>query len=206
MNVANVRALLFDLGGVLIDIDFNRALRAWSILSSLSFNELQAAFQQDVSYQQHETGQLSTKEYWNSLRASLKLQGSDQQIAAGWNAILVGEIAETLQAVRKAREKYPCYVFTNSNPVHQQAWRYRFPEFEGTFNRIFVSSEIGLRKPGRAAFEFVAREIGVPPRAILFFDDLLENVSGALDAGLSAVQVRSPADVRDTLRRLGCAL
>lgn len=206
MNTATVQALLFDLGGVLIDIDFKQALRIWAAISSLSFDELQEVFQHDLAYQRHETGEISAKEYFDGLRTSLQLDGSDQQIAAGWNAILVGEITETVNAVRKARAKYPCYLFTNSNPTHQALCRSRFPDVMAAFDRIFVSSDIGLRKPERAAFEFVAREIGVPAGSILFFDDLPENVTGALDAGLLAVHVRGAADVQDALRRLGCAL
>jgi len=204
--VESVEALLFDLGGVLIDIDFKRVLREWAIISSLSFEELQTAFQHDLPYRQHETGELSTKDYFDSLRLSLKLDGSYEQIATGWNSVFVSEISETVEAVRKARRKYPCYVFTNSNPAHQSEWRSRFPEVVASFDRVFVSSEVGLRKPGRAAFELISREIGVPPDKIMFFDDLLENVTGALEAGLLAVHVRSPADVQNALRRLGCAI
>jgi epoxide hydrolase-like predicted phosphatase len=206
LGVETVEALLFDLGGVLIDIDFKRALHEWTAISSLSFEELREAFQHNLPYRQHETGELSTKDYFNSLRLSLKLDGSYEQIAAGWNSILVAEISETVEAVRKARMKYPCYVFTNSNPTHQLAWRSRFPQVVASFDRVFVSSEIGLRKPERAAFELIAREIGVAPGSIMFFDDLLENVTGALEAGLLAVHVQSPADVQDALRRLGCTL
>ena len=201
-----VKVLLFDLGGVLIDIDFTRALHAWAAFSSFSFEELQQAFQHDIAYQQHETGELDAKGYFNSLRASLRLDTSDQQIEVGWNAIFLSEIAQTVQAVRKVRAQYPCYVLTNSNPTHQRACRSRFPAVFTAFDHIFVSSDIGLRKPHRAAFEYVTRSLGVPAGAILFFDDLLENVTGALESGLLAVHVRSPADVVDALRHLGCAL
>ncbi len=71
------------------------------------------------------------------------------------------------------------------------------------FDRIFASHEIGLRKPEKRAFEHIATVIGVRVGSILFFDDLLENIEGARAAGLEAVQVRGPADVRDALRREG---
>lgn len=72
------------------------------------------------------------------------------------------------------------------------------------FDPMFVSSEIGHRKPDRSAFEFVARSVGVPVESFLFFDDTLANVEGALAAGLDAVHVRGPADVKAALVRLGC--
>ncbi len=74
------------------------------------------------------------------------------------------------------------------------------------FERVFVSSEIGLRKPHRAAFDYVVREMGVEANAILFFDDLPDNIAGATDAGLRAVQVRKSADVRHALGGLGCVI
>ena len=69
-----VKALLFDLGGVLIDIDFKRALRVWAPFSSISFEELAEVFQHDIAYQRHETGEMGTTEYFNSLRSSLRLE------------------------------------------------------------------------------------------------------------------------------------
>jgi len=201
-----VQALLFDLGNVLIDIDFMRAIHRWAQYSSLSIEALRSVFQQDLAYQQHETGEISSKAYFDHLRASLKLEASDQQIAAGWNAILGNEISSNVEAIRKANTPFPCYVFTNSNPVHQMSWQTRFAEMLTHFERVFVSSDIGLRKPHRVAFEFVSREMAVPEGAILFFDDLPENVNGALAAGFQAVHVRSPADVQNALRDLGCVL
>ncbi len=191
---------------MLIHIDFDRVLRAWAPLSALSLVELRSVFKQDAAYQQHETGHLSTAHYFNHLRVTLRLDGSDQDIADGWNAVLVDEIAVTVEAVRKARTLYPCYVFSNTNPTHQAAWTTRFPELVALFERVFVSSEIGLRKPAPAAFGQVTRDIGVPAGSILFFDDLLENIRGAQDAGLMTVHVRSPANVIQALRNMGCAL
>lgn len=204
---SSVKALLFDLGGVLINIDVARTLRAWSKYSALSLAEISAAFQQDLAYQQHETGEIAATEYFDHLRACLKLEASDAKIAEGWNALLLDEIGETVRAIQTARNQLqlPCYVFTNTNPTHQAVWQVRYAPMFRAFERVFVSSEIGLRKPHRAAFDYVVREMGVAANAVLFFDDLLDNVAGAVDAGLRAVQVRTPADVRLALQSLGCS-
>lgn len=205
---APVKALLFDLGGVLINIDVARTLSVWSKYSELSIAELSTAFQQDLAYQQHETGEITATEYFDHLRVSLKLEASNAQIAAGWNALLLDEIVDTVQAICAVREQLqlPCYVFTNTNPTHQAVWQARYAQMFRLFERVFVSSEIGLRKPHRAAFDYVVREMGVEANAILFFDDLPDNVAGATDAGLRAVQVRKSADVRHALGGLGCVI
>ena len=204
MTAIPVKALLFDLGGVLINIDFARALRAWSAFSPLSVAQLKAAFQQDDAYERIETGRITTARYFEHLRACLKLDATDEQIADAWNALLLDEITETVDAIRRAREqlKLPCYIFSNTSPTHHALWRVRHARMLEAFERVFVSSEIGLRKPHREAFDFVAREIGVPPQAILFFDDLADNVAGAAAAGFSTVHVRGPADVQKVLHQL----
>ncbi len=208
MTAIPVKALLFDLGGVLINIDFARALRAWSAFSPLSVAQLKAAFQQDDAYERIETGRITTARYFEHLRACLKLDATDEQIADAWNALLLDEITVTVDAIRRAREqlKLPCYIFSNTSPTHHALWRVRHARMLEAFERVFVSSEIGLRKPHREAFDFVAREIGVPPQAILFFDDLADNVAGAAAAGFSTVHVRGPADVQKVLHQLASDL
>ncbi|MES2383091.1 MAG: HAD-IA family hydrolase [Pseudomonadota bacterium] len=203
---AAVQALLFDLGGVLIDIDFNRAFEHWQTLSPLSLEGIRARFSFDEAYAQHERGEITADTYFAHLVQLLELQPDHQVIARGWNAIFIGQISETLALVQAARAHLPCYAFSNSNAAHQAAWSRLYPSVVQAFDRIFVSSEIGLRKPERRAFEHIAGAVGLPADALLFFDDLADNVAGARTAGLQAVLVRSPADVRAALAALGCGL
>ncbi|OOG39917.1 HAD-IA family hydrolase [Polaromonas sp. A23] len=201
---AQVQALLFDLGGVVIDIDFNRAFEHWQPVSRLSLDEIKAGFQFDAAYQQHERGEITAAQYFTHLSNTLQLQEGHARVAEGWNALFLGEISETLAMIQLARGQLPCYAFTNSNTAHQAAWSAMFPAVVQAFDRIFVSSDMGCRKPERKAFDHIARAINVAPQAILFFDDLAENVAGAQAAGLQAVHVRGPEDVRAALERIGC--
>ncbi|MFC5608771.1 HAD family hydrolase [Variovorax soli] len=201
---SRVKALLFDLGGVVFEFDFADALAHWAPMSSLPPAALRQAFSHDEDYQRHERAELSGAQYFDTLRRKLRLDASDVQIESGWNAIFRGEISQTLDAIERARRLLPCHAFSNTNKSHHAAWRAAFPRVEPAFDKVFASSDIGLRKPEPAAFEHVCREIGMPPHALLFFDDLEENVLGARACGLQAVQVRSPEDVHAALRELGC--
>ena len=113
-----VKALLFDLGGVVINIDFDRVLKHWATISALSFAELKSTFHFDIAYQRHERGELDAAEYFDHLRKTLALKGSDDEIAAGWNASFVAEIPTVLEAINQVRSLRPCYAFTNTNPTH----------------------------------------------------------------------------------------
>lgn len=196
------RALLFDLGGVLLDVDFERVLDAWTPLSALSRADLRAAFRFDLAYCRHERGEIPSEEYFEHLRRTLRLRGTNAAIAAGWNAIFGKEIAATLDLIEGVRERIPCYLFSNSNRVHKAVWTARFARLLEPFEEVFVSCDLGVRKPEPAAFLDIARRIGLPPEAILFFDDTLENVHGARAVGMHAVHVRATEDVAAALAAL----
>jgi putative hydrolase of the HAD superfamily len=195
----SAQALLCDLGGVLIGVDFNRAIDAWAPLSQLPRPALLAAFQLDRAYERHERGEIGAAEYFAHLRMTLELDATDAEIAAGWNAILLDEKQETLALIERARKRVPTYLFSNSNATHKAVWMARYPRVVNAFDGMFVSSDLGFRKPEPEAFREVAGRIGVSPSAILFFDDSLKNVEGARAVGMQAVHVRSSKDVADAI-------
>ena len=200
--MAKVAALLFDLGGVVIEIDFGRVLKYWECFSAFSYLELKSIFQFDTAYQRHERGEIDGGEYFTHLRKTLKLDASNEEITAGWNAVFVAELPEVLAAIAQARTKLPCFAFTNTNPTHLAAWKTGYPATFRTFDKIFISSDLGLRKPERRAFDAIATDIGVAHEDILFFDDTFENISGARKAGLQTVYVQSAEDVLKPLTNL----
>jgi HAD superfamily hydrolase (TIGR01549 family) len=198
----NINALLFDLGGVLIDIDFNRALQSWSHSSHLPLAEIARRFSMDEPYRQHELGEITASDYFAHLRQLLELEATNDEIEHGWNAIFVGEQTATIDCIASAKANYPCYLFSNTNPTHHAFWTKAFPAALDPFQQIFVSSEMGLRKPDRAAFEAVAATTGFRLDEILFFDDTEENVIGASLAGMPSILVKGHADVETALTNI----
>ena len=199
MPIATPDVLLFDLGNVLLDIDFARAYAVWGRHAGVPVEMLAERFVVDAHYERHERGEIPAAEFYAALRDSLKIDLTDAQFEEGWNAILIAEKREVTELVRALPAAIPRHVFSNANVTHQRHWTetMRF-DFSG-FGTVFVSSDIGLRKPEKEAFHHVARELGVAPERILFFDDLLSNVEGARAAGLSAVHVTSADPVREAL-------
>jgi putative hydrolase of the HAD superfamily len=202
-ELRNISALLFDLGGVLLDIDFERALLRWSNQSDLPVAELRRRFAMDEAYQQHERGEIPASEYFAHLRQTLELDASDTDIERGWNDIFVGEIAATISYIATAQTSLPCYLFSNTNPTHQAFWSSNFPTVVESFQRVFVSFELGLRKPDPEAFEAIAAATGCRLDETLFFDDSEENVNAARQTGMPSVLVRDHADVATALTSIG---
>jgi putative hydrolase of the HAD superfamily len=197
-----VAALLFDLGNVVIEIDFNRAVAWWATHARCREALIRDRFRHDHAYDQHERGKIDLNSYFSTLRTTLGVEISDAHLREGWNSILIGEMPGISGLLARAAEHFPLYAFTNTNPEHQECLSARFSDLLRPFKKVFVSSKIGLRKPEAEAFRYVVDAIGVPAHRILFFDDLIENVEGARACGLQAVHVRTSTDVRDALSRL----
>ncbi len=190
-----VEALLFDLGGVIMDVDFARVTRRWAGHAGCDPTKLHARYTPDEDYRRHERGAISDEAYWAALRGTLGIDISDAQFLDGWNAIFDGVIPGVTDWLASACTRLPSYAFSNTNPAHEVFWSAAYADILKPLRKVFVSSRIGLRKPDREAFEYVARAMGVAPPHILFFDDALANVEGARAVGLQAVHVRGNADV-----------
>lgn len=200
---AVVRAFLFDLGGVLIGLDFDRVFRVWAEKANCDPDELRARFRQDDDYERHERGELDSTGYFAALRNTLGIVISDADFLLGWNDIYLDPVAGMASLVRAASQRMPCYVFTNSNPSHQAVWSELLRDELQLFASIFVSSDLGVRKPDPIAFSLVAELTGHPPSDFLFFDDTPANLVGAKAAGMQAVLVRSARDLHAALSLLG---
>jgi glucose-1-phosphatase len=196
-------ALLFDLGRVVLDIDFSKVVASWAGHAGCEPSQLVARFSPDETWKQHERGEISDAAFFESLRASLGIDISDVQFLEGWNAIFAGEMPGIGAMLARAGTRLPLYAFSNTNGAHVAHFSRAYADLLGHFREIYLSSTIGLRKPEAAAYDHVVNAIGVPASRILFFDDSAENVAGARSRGLSAVHVRSPDDIATALAALG---
>jgi putative hydrolase of the HAD superfamily len=195
----HVEALLFDLGGVLIEIRFERALAHWGACAGMPVDAIRPRFAFDETLARYERGEIGAAAYFASLRQSLGIDIPDEDFALGWNAIFVDEIPGVSALLRSVEPHAPLYVFSNTNEDHQREWSTRFAGLLTPFRTVFVSNELGKRKPTPEAFHAVAQAMDVPPERILFFDDTPANVEGALAVGMQAVHVRSIDDVAHAL-------
>jgi HAD superfamily hydrolase (TIGR01509 family) len=200
--LSGAEALLFDLGGVVIDIDFNRVIARLAFHAGVDPTDLKGRFVPDMPYRQHEIGKLSDEAYFVSLRQMLGIDISDAQFLDGWNAIFIGEMPGIAVVLEQVAAKMPLFAFSNTNKPHVQHWSKHYEAVCRHFTEIFLSSTIGLRKPDAAAFDYVVAAIGMPAERIVFFDDVLENVEGAKACGLRGVHVATRSTVAETLAPL----
>jgi putative hydrolase of the HAD superfamily len=144
-DVGSVRALLFDLGGVVIELDFKQAFRVWAERASRDPAELGGRFGFDEAYKQHERGDLDAAAYFTALRRNLGLRLSDDDIVSGWNDIHIAPVPGMAALLSAASQRFPVYAFTNSNPTHKRVWAGRFAKELSIFRRSLTFSKLVRR-------------------------------------------------------------
>jgi putative hydrolase of the HAD superfamily len=203
LSPGDADALLFDLGRVVLDIDFSKALACWAGHAGCMPSDIAARWAIDESYHHHERGTISDEAFFEGLRRSLGIAITDAQFLDGWNAIFAGEMEGIAPLLERAAGHFPLYVYSNTNRAHVAHFTRIHAHTLKPFRELFYSSSIGMRKPEIAAFDHVVKAMGVQASRVVFFDDLAENVESARSLGIKAVQVKSSRDVADALTALG---
>ena len=202
LTPSSVDVLLFDLGRVVLDINFDSVMATWAGHAGCTPADLASRFVVNDSFKHHETGRIDDAAFFADLRQSLGIELSDAQFLEGWNAIFAGEMPGVAPLLAGAAQRLPLYAFSNTNPAHVAHFSQAYADVLGHFRKIFLSSSIGLRKPDAEAYDHVVKAIGVPASRILFFDDSAANIEGARARGLCAIHVTSMEDVARALTAL----
>lgn len=196
--------LLFDFGGVIINIDYNRTLEAMRALGS-GIEFTQAA--QAELFDQLETGHLSAGEFRAGLREYYGLQATDAQLDAAWHAMLLDVPAERLALIADLRRQgYQTALLSNTNHLHITEINRRLKEQYGLqhgiadcLDRVFYSQEVGLRKPGEEIFRHALREMNWEAADTLFIEDSPQHIETARRLGLHTLFLTPPLTLQDAL-------
>lgn len=183
------------MGGVLVDIDFRRAFRAWAAAAGVAEDQVAARFVVDEACAAHERGELDDRGYFAHLRGLLAIDIADDDMLTGWNAIIGEPMPGIEEVIRRLARRWPLYVFSNTNPAHVAHFTPRLRHVLAHFRAMFTSCDIGRRKPDAEAFQRLSMLIGAPPARLAFFDDMQANVEGARRAGLHAYRVSRSEEI-----------
>lgn len=202
-----IKNLVFDLGNVLYDINFERMQQQLAAL--IPAGKQHTTYERDTQhpiFHAYERGEISTAVFVAELRAAFGMVASDSEILAAWGSILVG-VAEGMEAkVRALSQTYPSVLLSNTNEYHFQELSAESQPVFQHLSRIFLSYEVGMRKPDQAIFEHVLTEMGWDAAETLMIDDAPSNIEAAKAAGMQAWLIRSAADFDAMMRELLPAL
>jgi FMN phosphatase YigB (HAD superfamily) len=184
------KAVLFDLGGVLIDIDYMATEKAFEKLGVTDFKDRFTQFAQNEVFDRFECGKISPQHFINLLLPETKMGTSPNQVVAAWNA-MIGEFPIQKLALLKnlKQAKVPLFLLSNTNELHfteveRSLKKHTQDHLNSFFEQVFLSHQIGKRKPHPDTFKWTCRQMGFDPREVLFIDDSPQHIEGAKAAGL----------------------
>ena len=189
-QMKNIKNIIFDLGNVLIDIDYDKTIDAFEQLGFKNFKSTYSPYKMDALFENVETGRISEEEFYNSIKSLSKNPLSTAQIKNAWNALLLSFRTESLAFLKQLAPKYNLYLLSNTNSIHLTAFDEIFLRDTGEisldsyFIKAYYSNLIGLRKPDEEVYAFVLNDAGIIATETLFIDDLANNIEGAKSLGI----------------------
>jgi putative hydrolase of the HAD superfamily len=194
--------LLFDFGGIIINIDYNRTLEAMRALSPAGSTIEFTQQAQSALFDDLETGRITPNDFRVGLRQHYDLHhATDEQLDAAWNAMLLDVPLARLEYIRELRAQgYQTALLSNTNSIHINVINEMLRrEHADVLDRVFYSQEVGLRKPGREIFEHVLREMNWRPEETLFIEDSIQHIRTAEELGIRTLFLPPPATLTDAL-------
>ena len=198
-----IKNIIFDLGGVLLNLDFARTYEALKRLGINNPEEIIRLGKGSVILKNHESGAITDEEFIQSLKKLADSSVEHSDIVDAWNRLLVDFPKDRIEWLTGLKKKYRLFLFSNTNGIHLKHFRkiysdaYNNTLFDDHFEKAYYSHLAGISEPDLKAYELVIRENELFPGETLFIDDSLVNVEAARQAGLQALHVYPGITVLD---------
>lgn len=205
---STIKAVVFDFGNVIINIDVEKTISAFAELSFKSSARVKQLFTEAEVFRKYETGFYADDEFRDVIRQVLSYPLNDQEIDHAWNALLLDVPKKRLDFIENLKLKYPVYLLSNTNNIHIEQCKSYFrntfgiANFELLFNETFLSYKMGLWKPDYKIYDAVINKIDLSPQEILFVDDNQDNIDAAADMGIQCIKINPPECFTDTLQHI----
>ena len=197
-----IRNIVFDLGGVLVDLDFKAAINGLQKAGFANVKEQLQAFDCEGIFQKFEVGEMTADEFRSAIRENSTVSLTDEEVDGLWNAMLLEVPREKLELILHLRGKYMVYLLSNTNSIHwdyvcKNAFNYRGFRVNDYFEETFLSYEMHLAKPDKAIFEKVLEEANLLPEETLFIDDSEANCKAASELGIHTHHYHIGEDLKE---------
>jgi len=198
-----IKNIIFDLGGVLINLDNKRTEKAFVDLGAKDFGQYFGHGFASSFFKDYEVGKINDEEFIQKLRHLGNLDVSDETIINAWDALLLDFPPKRIELLKTLGNRYRIFLFSNTNALHMKTVRriYQGTFKKGTldelFEKAYYSNELGMRKPDVGSYLHIANENRLNLSETLFVDDALINVEGANAAGLKGFYLEPGKTVLD---------
>jgi glucose-1-phosphatase len=185
--------IIFDFGGVIINIDYHRVIDAFVKLGVKDFEKHYSQLDQHHLFDDYDRGLISSEEFRKRLKEISAIPLSDAQIDDAWNTILIDLPMENIELLKRLKQRYRLFLLSNTNEIHEKAFTEMMMRDFGrnvlteTFERVYFSHKLNKRKPDAEIFHHVLKENNLLAEETLFIDDSPQHIEGAKVAGLQTL-------------------
>lgn len=206
----NIKNIIFDFGGVFINLDFNAIVRSFKAAGFGHFEEHYAKAKQDLLFDDFEVGKISPEQFRDRIRQFSKTPMSDETIDKAWNSLLLDFPNDRKEWLFELKNKYRLFLLSNTNEIHVRCFEKILERDHGknflpdVFERIYYSNRLGMRKPHAEIFDHVLKDNGLSLHDTIFIDDTERHVKGAKEFGMQAYFLDlSKQDIRELGNDIG---
>ena len=206
MDFSRIKNIIFDLGGVIINIDLMLTYNALAQYCPLNEEEVKQKLTETEVFSKYEKGVLSSADARKLLNKTFHLSLSDEDMDKCWNALLLDIPTERIELLKNLRKKYKLFLLSNTNEIHideVNAILYRatgIKKLDELFDKIYYSFDIKMAKPSTEIYYHVLKENNLVASETLFLDDNVPNLAGAKLAGIHTVQVTTNNSITELLK------
>ncbi len=189
--------IIFDLGGVILTIDYKRTIEAFRNLGIVNADTLYSKAAQTSLFDNLEKGLISENDFFDGIRLISDKQITNNQIKDAWNAILIGLPEENVVFLEKLKKTHRLFLLSNTNSIHEKAYREMIVKQYGTFifdelfEKMYLSHHVHMRKPEREIFEYVLFDSKLNINETCFIDDSPQHVDGAEKVGIRSFLLKN---------------
>ena len=195
----NVKAIIFDLGAVILNINYQNTIDEFKKLGVKNPNSFYSKKTQTHLFNQIETGKISQKEFLLQLQKETS-DASIQQVKNAWNAMLLDLPEERIKLLKSLNQNYAIFLLSNTNALHicefkRKLGNKEYAEFYNLFDKVYYSHKIGFRKPQAEAFTIILNQNKLAAHEVLFIDDSPQHIEGAKKLGIKTHHLQDNEDL-----------
>jgi HAD superfamily hydrolase (TIGR01509 family) len=205
IDLGGIRNIILDLGGVILELEVNRTIRAFHELGFPSLQSSDIILSRYPFFRDFEIGKLAPEEFIGKVIEVSGDHATHTEILEAWNAMILGFNTRSIELLLKLRQSYRLFLLSNTNAIHELSYNRLLNETQGIenldriFEKVYYSHRLGLRKPNPEIFKYVLKDSNLEPEESLYVDDTLEHVESARGLGIRAYHLVYPEHITDVL-------
>jgi FMN phosphatase YigB (HAD superfamily) len=194
IDFTKIKNIIFDLGGVLYDIDYHKTIKAFENIGINNFEMLYSQAKQSNLFDQFEKGLITNQQFRTAIKAIIGQQITDNKIDLAWNAMLLSMPPIKIELLQRLNPYFNLFLLSNTNGIHLPMVKEHILNIHNTelplyFKKCYFSNEIHQRKPDASCFNWVLTTNNLLPNETLFLDDTIQHINGANAVGIQTILI-----------------